>query len=59
MREKLVDLVHGDQRFPLEIKGTVLGGRPTRDIDRVGLTFDLRQPGMDVASKGDLLVSID
>lgn len=52
-----VDLVHGEQRLPLRLKGTVMGlPRRKLDFETISLTADLRQPAMQVVEEGDRLV---
>jgi hypothetical protein len=51
------ELIHGDHRHPLRIKGVVLGTAPSSDDELDSLSVDLRQEGISVLGKGDLLVS--
>jgi hypothetical protein len=50
------DLVHGGQRFPLRVNGVALFGRSHGQPGLTTLSVDLRQPAMEVAEKGDLLI---
>lgn len=50
------ELIHAEQRFPIHIKGVVLGSVcPGTDV--LSLTVDLHQETMGLVAVGDLIVS--
>jgi hypothetical protein len=57
--EKSVQLVHGDRRIPMQIMNRVIGRGLIAKDPLIGISVDLRQPGMEIASEGDLLVCDD
>jgi hypothetical protein len=52
-----VELIHGEQRIPLQLMGVVIGSRRPRTDGLISLTADLRQPAMKVVQEGDRLVA--